>query len=149
LQNYEFMDPEARAKFQELMEMLKKAMMDTFFKDLSNQIQGMTPEQLERMKQMIRDLNQMLQDKMSGGQPNFDEFMQQYGDLFGDNPPQSIEELIAQMQAQIAQYDTPERILAQPASEYVVEFLGRGRVAWLEALRRSSAEGGDQVAAGV
>jgi uncharacterized protein with von Willebrand factor type A (vWA) domain len=32
LQNYEFMDPEAGAKFQELMEMLKKAMTDTFFK---------------------------------------------------------------------------------------------------------------------
>src|SRR5207249_5667618 len=29
LQNYEFMDPEAGAKFQELMEMLKKALMDT------------------------------------------------------------------------------------------------------------------------
>ena len=39
LQDYEFMDPEAAAKFQELMEMLKKAMMDTFFKDLSSQIQ--------------------------------------------------------------------------------------------------------------
>ena len=56
---------------------------------------------------------------------------------------------VLKMQAQIAQYDTPERILAQPASEYVVEFLGRRRVAWLEALRRSSLEGGDQVAAGV
>jgi uncharacterized protein with von Willebrand factor type A (vWA) domain len=58
---------------------------------------------MERMKQMIRDLNQMLQDKMSGNEPNFDQFMQQYGDLFGDNPPQSLEDLIAQMQAQIAQ----------------------------------------------
>ena len=103
LQNYEFMDPEARAKFQELMEMLKKAMMDTFFKDLYNQIQGMTPEQLEHMKNMVRDLNQMIQEQMSGGQPNFEQFMQQYGDLFGDNPPQSLEDLIKQMQAQIAQ----------------------------------------------
>src|SRR5207247_9749815 len=56
---------------------------------------------------------------------------------------------VLKMQAQIAQYDTPERILAKPESEYVVEFLGRRRVAWLEALRRSSLEGGDQVAAGV
>jgi uncharacterized protein with von Willebrand factor type A (vWA) domain len=103
LQNYEFMDPEARAKFQELMEMLKKAMMDTFFKDLYNQIQGMTPEQLERIKQMVRDLNRMLQEKMAGGEPNFDQFMQQYGDLFGNNPPQSLDDLIRQMQAQIAQ----------------------------------------------
>src|SRR3990172_7596856 len=52
LQNYEFMDPEAGAKFQELMEMLKKALMDSFFKDLYQQIAGMSPEEIARMKQM-------------------------------------------------------------------------------------------------
>jgi osmoprotectant transport system ATP-binding protein len=56
---------------------------------------------------------------------------------------------IMKMQAQVAQYDTPERILKQPASEYVVEFLGPGRLAWLESLRRSAAEGGHSVATGV
>jgi osmoprotectant transport system ATP-binding protein len=35
---------------------------------------------------------------------------------------------LLKMQAQIAQYDTPERILTQPASEYVAEFLGRERL---------------------
>jgi len=35
---------------------------------------------------------------------------------------------LLKMQAQIAQYDTPERILAHPASEYVAEFLGRERL---------------------
>ena len=56
---------------------------------------------------------------------------------------------IMKMQAQIAQYDTPEQILARPASEYVVEFLGPTRIAWLNSLRRSAAEGGQSVAAGV
>jgi osmoprotectant transport system ATP-binding protein len=56
---------------------------------------------------------------------------------------------IMKMQAQIAQYDTPDRILAQPASEYVVEFLGHTRIAWLESLRRTEADGGDSIAAGV
>jgi osmoprotectant transport system ATP-binding protein len=56
---------------------------------------------------------------------------------------------IMKMQAQVAQYDTPEHILARPASEYVVEFLGPTRIAWLESLRRSSADGGQSVAAGV
>jgi uncharacterized protein with von Willebrand factor type A (vWA) domain len=102
LQNYEFMDPEAQHRFQELMEMLKKAMTETFFKDLHQQIANMTPEELERLKQMVRDLNQMLSEQMAGGEPNFDQFMQQYGDLFGSNPPQSMEELISQMQQQIA-----------------------------------------------
>jgi uncharacterized protein with von Willebrand factor type A (vWA) domain len=103
LQNYEFMDPEAQHKFQELMEMLKKAMTETFFKDLSDQIAGLSPEDMERMKQMVRDLNQMLSEKLAGGEPDFDRFMQQYGDLFGPNPPQSLEELVAQMQHQVAQ----------------------------------------------
>jgi osmoprotectant transport system ATP-binding protein len=35
---------------------------------------------------------------------------------------------LLQMQAQIAQYDTPEAILTHPASEYVAEFLGRERL---------------------
>ena len=35
---------------------------------------------------------------------------------------------LLQMQAQIAQYDTPERILTRPASAYVAEFLGRERL---------------------
>jgi uncharacterized protein with von Willebrand factor type A (vWA) domain len=102
LQNYEFMDPEAGAKFQELMEMLKKAMMDTFFKDLYNQIANMSPEEMARMKEMMRDLNKMLSEKMAGGQPDFQGFMGKYGDLFGPNPPQSLDDLIEQMQNQEA-----------------------------------------------
>jgi osmoprotectant transport system ATP-binding protein len=35
---------------------------------------------------------------------------------------------LMKMQAQIAQYDTPERILTHPASEYVSDFLGRERL---------------------
>ena len=35
---------------------------------------------------------------------------------------------LLQMQAQIAQYDTPDAILTRPASEYVAEFLGRERL---------------------
>jgi uncharacterized protein with von Willebrand factor type A (vWA) domain len=102
LQNYEFMDPEAGAKFLELMEMLKKAMMDTFFKDLYNEIANMSPEEMSRMKEMMRELNQMLSEKMAGGQPDFQGFMEKYGDLFGPNPPQSLDELIEQMQQQVA-----------------------------------------------
>jgi len=102
LQNYEFMDPEAGRKFQELMEMLKQAMMDSFFNNLSQQITNLTPQDMQRLKEMIGELNQMLSEKMAGGEPDFDSFMQKYGDLFGPNPPESLEDLIAQMQHQIA-----------------------------------------------
>ena len=102
LQEYEFMDPEAAAKFQELMQMLKQTLMDGFFKDLSQQIANMSPEDMARMKEMMRDLNKMLSEKMAGGEPDFAGFMNKYGDLFGDNPPQTLDELIEQMTAGIA-----------------------------------------------
>ena len=102
LQNYEFIDPEAGAKFQELMEMLKKAMMDTFFKDLYSQIANMSPEDMARLKDMVRELNEMLSEKMAGGEPDFQSFMDKYGDLFGSNPPRSLEDLIDQMQQGMA-----------------------------------------------
>ena len=103
LQNYEFMDPEAQHKFTELMEMLKKAVTDTFFKNMHDQIANMSPEDMARLKQMVKDLNQMLSDRLAGNEPDFQKFMDQYGDLFGDNPPQSLDELVERMQAQAAQ----------------------------------------------
>ena len=56
---------------------------------------------------------------------------------------------LLKMQAQIAQYDTPDNILKRPASEYVVEFLGRDRIVWLETLRREVKPGEENVVAGV
>jgi uncharacterized protein with von Willebrand factor type A (vWA) domain len=103
LQNYEFMDPEAQHKFTELMEMLKKAMTETFFKDMYDQIANMSPEEMARIKQMVKDLNQMLSDRLAGGEPDFKKFMDQYGDLLGPNPPQTLDELVERMQGQMAQ----------------------------------------------
>jgi uncharacterized protein with von Willebrand factor type A (vWA) domain len=102
IQEYEFMDPEAAAKFQELMQMLKQTLMDGFFKDLTQQIANMSPEDMARMKEMMRDLNKMLSEKMAGGEPDFPGFMNKYGDLFGDNPPRTLDELIEQMTAGMA-----------------------------------------------
>ncbi len=102
LQNYEFMDPNAQDEFNELMKSLKQAMTDTFFKDIHKQISDMSPEDMARMQQMVNDLNQMLSEKMAGDEPDFDAFMEKYGDLFGDNPPKSLDELIERMQQQAA-----------------------------------------------
>src|SRR3989337_947004 len=96
------MAPEGGTRFQELMEMLKKAMMDPFFKDLYGQIATRVRREMARLKEMVRELNEMLSEKMAGGQPDFQGFRDKYGDLLGPNPPQSLEELIEQMQQQAA-----------------------------------------------
>ena len=52
---------------------------------------------------MVEALNQMLEQRMRGEEPDFDQFMEQFGDFFGDNPPQNLDELMEYMQDQIAQ----------------------------------------------
>ena len=102
LQDYEFMNPEAAQKYQELVDSLRQQMLNAFFKDMSQSIQDMSPQDMERMQEMIRDLNAMMQQRLSGEEPDFEAFMDKYGDLFGDDPPQSLDELLQQMQQQAA-----------------------------------------------
>ncbi|MFN8639177.1 MAG: VWA domain-containing protein [Dehalococcoidia bacterium] len=102
LQDYEFLNPEAQDKFQKLVESLRQAMVNSFFQNVQDMVQQMSEGDLQRMKDMTRALNDMLTERMRGGEPDFDKFMEEFGDMFGENPPQSLDELIAQMQAQMS-----------------------------------------------
>lgn len=101
LSEYEFASPDAKRKYDELMEMLKQQIAESFFQNMQQGIQGMTPEQMQRMREMIQALNQMLRDEMDGKKPDFQGFMEQFGDMFGPNPPQSLSELLEQMHQQM------------------------------------------------
>ncbi|MBT5775303.1 MAG: VWA domain-containing protein [Dehalococcoidia bacterium] len=101
LQNYEFLNPDAQHRFQELVEQLRQAMTESLFNDVSKMVEEMSEGDMQRMKDMTRDLNDMLAQRMRGEEPDFDSFMENYGDMFGENPPQSLDELIAQMQSQM------------------------------------------------
>ncbi len=101
LQNYEFLNPDAQHRFQDLVQQLRQAMTEHFFNDVSKMVEEMSQGDMQRMKEMVQALNDMLVQKMRGAEPDFDSFMQQFGDMFGENPPQSLDELLAQMQAQM------------------------------------------------
>src|SRR5712692_10024884 len=100
LSEYDFMDDQAREKFKELMESLKQQMMQQFFQGMQQSLQNMTPEDIAKLRKMIRDLNKMLRDRQEGKEPDFDSFMQKHGEYFpGVN---SLDDLIEQMQQQMA-----------------------------------------------
>jgi uncharacterized protein with von Willebrand factor type A (vWA) domain len=100
LSDYDFMDDEARQEFQDLLAMLQQQIMQQYFSGMQQALQNMSPEDLARMRQMVRELNQMLRERAEGGEPDFDSFMQKYGDFFpGVN---SLDDLIEQMQRQQA-----------------------------------------------
>ena len=99
----DFMDPEAQRQFQELLDMLKERMFQNYFQNMKQQLQGMTPQDMAGLNQMLGDLNQMLHDRMMGQEPDFQGFMDKYGPLFGGSPPQDLDELMDQMAHQMAQ----------------------------------------------
>ena len=103
LMEYDFMDPEAQGKFQELLDMLKSQMAQNISQQMQDQVRGMSPEDMAAMREMMRQMSQMMRDKMEGREPDFDGFMEQYGSMFGPNPPQSFEELMERLQQQMAQ----------------------------------------------
>jgi uncharacterized protein with von Willebrand factor type A (vWA) domain len=103
LTDYDFMDENARNQFQELLEMLKKHAMESYGRDLVQRIKNMDASALANMRHMVEALNQMLEQRMKGEEPDFSQFMQQFGDFFGNNPPQDLDELMEYMQNQIAQ----------------------------------------------
>jgi uncharacterized protein with von Willebrand factor type A (vWA) domain len=101
LTDYDFMDQDARQQFQDLLDMLKQQMMQSTFQGMQQGMQNMSPESMQGMKQMLRDLNQMLREAAEGGNPDFDGFMDKYGELFPG--AESLEQLVDQLQKQMAQ----------------------------------------------
>ncbi|MGZ4795798.1 MAG: hypothetical protein ACXV8T_07885, partial [Acidimicrobiia bacterium] len=101
LQHYDFMDDAARQRFEELMDQLRDQLLQSYFNQMSEGMQNMTPEQMGRMKDMLAELNQMLEQRERGEEPDFDGFMERYGDFFPGNP-QSLDELLEQMAQSMA-----------------------------------------------
>jgi uncharacterized protein with von Willebrand factor type A (vWA) domain len=127
LQEYEFMDDAARQRFEELMDQLREQLMQSYFNQLSEGMQNLSPERMQRMKDMLSELNQMLEQRERGEEPDFEGFMQRYGDFFPGNP-QSLDELLEQMAQSMAQMQqllnsmTPEqRAQLQALAESLLE----------------------------
>ena len=123
LQPYDFFDPQAQQAFDELMEMLKQQAMGNAMRDMAQRFADMSPEERQRLKEMISDLNKMLDQQVWGEQPDFDGFMQKYGDMFGPNPPQSLEELTQQMASQMAQMQSLFNSLPEDLRQELQEML--------------------------
>ena len=103
LMEYDFMDPEAQSMFQELLDMLRSQMAQNSSQQLTQSLQTMSPEDMAALREMLSQLNQMLQDKAIGKEPDFDSFMQQFGPMCGPTPPRSLDELMERLMQQMAQ----------------------------------------------
>ena len=124
LMEYDFMDPEAQRTFMELLDMLKAQMAQNFSQDMKQRIQDMSPEEMAGLREMLSQFNQMLRDRAEGREPDFQGFMDQFGPMFGPNPPQSLDELMERLMEQMAQMQSLMESMSPEARQELQDALG-------------------------
>lgn len=89
LANYEWESPTAQADFEKLVAELSAEILDSSFRQLSQSMQLLTAEDLAAIKDMLADLNRLMEQRATSDGPSqqeFDEFMRKHGDFFPENP---------------------------------------------------------------
>ena len=121
LSDYEWRSPEARRPTTNLRELLQREVLDRQFRGMKQALEQAPndPEAMARIKDMIADLNTMLEADARGEhtQEQFDEFMGKYGDMFPENP-QNLEELIDELARRAA---AASRLMASLSDEQRAE----------------------------
>jgi uncharacterized protein with von Willebrand factor type A (vWA) domain len=127
LQEYDFQSPEARQRFEELLDKLRQQLAQSYFNQMAGAMSNVDPAQMQRMKDMLSELNEMLAQRERGEEPDFEGFMQRYGDFFPENP-QSLDELLeimaqrmAAMQSMLNSMTPEQRAQLQGLAEQLLE----------------------------
>src|SRR5579863_3869983 len=119
LADYDWRSPAARETFERLRQLLRSEVLDSQFRGMRQALQSPDPQAMQRIKDMLGDLNEMLAADARGEhtQADFDQFMEQYGDLFPDNP-RNLEELVDSLISRMA---AAERLLRSLSEEQRAE----------------------------
>lgn len=127
LDAYDFSSQVAAERFEALKERLRKQLVQQAVDQMSGAMADMTPQDMARMKDMLAELNQMLEARARGEEPDFDGFMDRYGDFFPERP-EDLDELLATMAERMAAMQalmnsmTPEqRAQLQQLSDQLLE----------------------------
>ncbi len=98
LRDYDFMDARAREEFQELLAMLQQQVMQSYFQGMQEGLEQMSPQDLGAVRDMVKDLNEMLEQRAQGQPTDFQGFMDKHGQFFPG--AENLDQLMQQMQRQ-------------------------------------------------
>ncbi|MEC8017332.1 MAG: hypothetical protein VX160_00030, partial [Actinomycetota bacterium] len=101
LQSYNFESAEASRRFDELSERLRSEMMQQVVDRVSEGMESVTPEDVQRTKEMLAALNEMIAKRDQGEDPGFEKFMDEYGDMFPEDP-ETLDELLESIARRMA-----------------------------------------------
>ena len=124
LADYDWRSPAARQTFEQLKDLLRSEVLDSQFRGMRQVMQNPDPQAMQRVKDMLGDLNEMLAADARGEhtQADFDRFMEQYGDMFPDHP-QNLEELVDSLISRMAAAERLLRSLSDEQREELAQLM--------------------------
>jgi uncharacterized protein with von Willebrand factor type A (vWA) domain len=98
LADYDWRSPAARETFERLRDLLRREVLDSQFRGMKQALTNPDPAAMQRVKDMLASLRGMLDADTRGEhtQEDFERFMEEFGDMFPDNP-RNLEELVDSM----------------------------------------------------
>jgi uncharacterized protein with von Willebrand factor type A (vWA) domain len=95
LNGYTWQSSEARADFEKIKDLLGREMLDQRFAGMKDALENATDDDRAAINQMLDDLNRLLEahQRGEGTQEQFEQFMDQHGEFFPENP-QTVDELL-------------------------------------------------------
>ncbi|MBF6604108.1 MAG: VWA domain-containing protein [Chloroflexi bacterium] len=100
LESYDFLESGARERFDALVARLRRQVLDQYIDGLSDAIASTTPEDLTANREMVRDLNRLLQERLSGRDPDASEFLARHGAFFPG--ARTLDDVVAQLTERMA-----------------------------------------------
>jgi len=103
LSSYDWHSPRAREGFEAIQQMLRREVLDAQFAGMREALSGQDPEAMQRVRDMLADLNSLLATHARGEDTTeqFQEFMDRHGEFFPENPKDTDDliDLLARRQA--------------------------------------------------
>ncbi len=104
LADYDWRSTEAAQAYQDIRDLLGQQLLEQRFEGIKQGLQATSPEDVERIRQMLSDLTDLLAAHARGDPTTpqrFEQFMRQHGDYFPENP-RTVDELIDALAARAA-----------------------------------------------
>ncbi|WP_028929915.1 VWA domain-containing protein [Pseudonocardia asaccharolytica] len=103
LDSYDWQSASAREAYEQIRDLLGRELLDQRFQGMKEALQNATPQDVERIREMLDDLNSLLANHAQGRATTeqFAGFMRRHGEFFPENP-RTTDELIDLLAARAA-----------------------------------------------
>lgn len=109
----DFVSSEAAQRFEQLRQEVGRELLDAQFSQMAAGISSVTPDDLAAFREMLADLNELIDQRDRGEEPDLDGFLDRHGQFFGDRP-ETLDDLLAQLAQRMA---AASRMMASMSEE--------------------------------